>query len=817
MEKTGPAIDRKPNEKRNEQSATCPEIHAADRFVDDPRKKQKISTIRSPEGNQGKGKHPASFRAQTFDAKKAPGQKRLVKAKGIEGAQKDPAQTLQGKQQPQPEAQPADAIELCSRARFFLRLFHGRHESGPGPANPVTPAAKSKKTLVTGPAQSFLYLAADAPWFFQTSSGRTENLMSVKSNMQVHVPGGATVELEPGARASDLAKKIKKDLKGAPVVARINGTLRDLTSVLAPNDEVEILTFEDPEGRHTFWHSSAHLLAQAIKRLYPEALPTIGPAIEEGFFYDFANLHISEEDFPRVEQEVQKIVRERIVPERIEFQGEAEARGEFGNNPFKMEIISKKEETLSAYRQGDFVDLCTGPHIPNTSIVQAFKVLKTSGAYWRGNPENEQLTRVYGISFPDKKQLSAYLHRIEEAKKRDHRVVGKRLDLFSFHEEGPGMPFFHPRGVVLWNELLAFIRELHREAGYVEIKTPVMLSRQLWETSGHWENYRENMYTSEVEGREFAIKPMNCPGCMLFFRSGQYSYRQLPLRVAEIGNVHRHEMSGALSGLFRVRSFHQDDTHIFMKPEDIKPEILGVLALTDRLYSTFGLEYHLELSTRPEKSIGSDEQWEVATRGLREALDASGREYRINEGDGAFYGPKIDMHIKDAIGRTWQCGTIQLDMALPERFDLYYDTKDGGKARPIMIHRAIYGSLERFLGILIEHYVGRFPLWCSPVQVRVLSVAERHHDYAEEIRAKLFAAGLRADADESAESIPKKVRSAQVEQVNYILVVGDQELENTTVNVRTRGGQVLGERKIDDLITALKREIAERAPEPVLV
>ncbi len=631
------------------------------------------------------------------------------------------------------------------------------------------------------------------------------------TEIQVRLGGDRTEGVPSGSSAADLAKRIKKDLKGSPLFARVNGVLRDLNTPLESGDQVEILTFEDPEGRQGFWHSSAHLMAQAILRLFPEALPTIGPAIENGFFYDFANLTLSEEDFPRIEEEMRKIVKEHIAPERVEYPDMATAKREFQGNPFKLELIEKHEESLSAYRQGDFIDLCTGPHIPNTSVVQAFKVMKTSGAYWRGNAENAQLTRVYAISFPDKKQLSTYLHQLEEAKKRDHRVLGKKLDLFSFHEEAPGMPFIHPRGMAIWDELLQFEKELQKAAGYVEIKTPVMLARELWETSGHWDYYRENMYTSEVDDREFAIKPMNCPGCMLFYRYAQYSFRQLPLRVAETGHVHRHELSGALSGLFRVRSFHQDDAHLFMEPKDLKSEIQGVLELAEKVYSTLGLDYHMELSTRPEKSIGTAEAWEFATASLKAALDEGGYTYRVNEGDGAFYGPKIDMHIKDVIGRTWQCGTIQLDMNLPARFQLHYEASEGERKQPVMLHRAIFGSVERFFGILVEHFGGRFPLWLSPVQARVLTVADRHEEPAQSITQRLKEAGLRAELDASGESVPKKVRNAQLDQVNYIVVLGDQEVESGKVSVRTREGKVHESVALDALIAAMTEEYRTRA------
>lgn len=642
--------------------------------------------------------------------------------------------------------------------------------------------------------------------------------MSILQKIKIERENGELVELENEASITGkhLAKKIKKDLDGIALAVRINGTLHDLGTGLSDGDKADIVTFASQEGRKIFWHSSAHILAQAVQRLYPDAKPTIGPAIDEGFYYDFADLHITEDDFPGIEAEVKKIIKERLEPQRIEFASLADALKEFGQNPFKCEIMEAREETLSAYRQGDFIDLCTGPHIPNTSVVQGFKVMKTSGAYWRADAKNQQLTRIYGISFPDKKQLSQYIYRLEEARKRDHRLWGKKLDLFSFQEEGPGMPFFHPKGMVLWNSLLELIREIHTDNNYVEIKTPILLSQELWVTSGHWENYRENMYISDIDDRKFAIKPMNCPGCMLYYKNSQHSYRQLPLRIAEIGNVHRHEMSGALSGLFRVRSFHQDDAHIFMKPEDIKDEILGVLKVAHRLYSIFGLEYDLELSTRPEKSIGTEQQWQIATEGLRGALEAGKYEFKVNEGDGAFYGPKIDIHIKDAIGRTWQCGTIQLDMSLPERFDLTYITAEGSEERPVMIHRAIYGSIERFLGILIEHYTGKFPLWFSPEQFRILTVADRHHDYAYSLEQDLRKSGMRVHVDDSSESIPKKVRNAQLAQVNYILVVGDKELENNSINIRTRANQVLGERKLIDCLPVWQHEIEARLSEPAL-
>ena len=614
------------------------------------------------------------------------------------------------------------------------------------------------------------------------------------------------VRLADGDTGKTLASKLKKSFSHPVFVIRVNGNLRDLNTPLSNDDRVELLGFMDTEGKKVFWHSSAHLLAQAVTRLFPEAKPTIGPAIEEGFFYDFADLDITEEDFPRIEAEIRKTIKKKTAPKRIELGDEQEARQIFSNNPFKQELISEKEEGLSAYRQDEFVDLCAGPHLPHFGHVRVLKLLKTSGAYWRGDSKNQQLTRIYGISFPEAEMLSEYLRCLEEKQRRDHRILGKKLNLFSFPKEGPGMPLFHPKGMILWDELTGFMRLLHKKYDYSEIKTPVMLSRELWETSGHWENYRDHMYTCEIDEKQFVIKPMNCPGCLLYYKSSPYSYRQLPLRIAEIGHVHRHELSGALSGLFRVRSFHQDDAHIFMLPKDMKREILQVLKLADEVYSTLGLKYHLELSTRPEKSIGTDEQWKEAVGGLLSALKESKKDFSINEGDGAFYGPKIDFHIQDAIGRSWQCGTIQLDMALPDRFDLLYDDADGIKKRPIMIHRAIYGSIERFIGILIEHYVGRFPLWLSPVQIRLLTVADRHIPFAKRIFSLFEAREIRVSLDTGTESISKKVRNAQMEQVNYILVLGDKEKESGTLNIRTREGKTIDHVSPEKLVDTLVKE-----------
>ena len=635
--------------------------------------------------------------------------------------------------------------------------------------------------------------------------------------IEVKLPDGSAKALEDNATALDLARSVSEGLARVAVGADVNGTAVDLSTQLKTGDVVKILTFNDEEGKDIFWHSSAHILAQAVLRIYPEAKPTIGPSIENGFYYDFADLIISDQDFEPIEAEMKKIVKERLEPKRISYPDKEFAISQFESNPFKIELIEGLEEGLTAYRQGEFEDLCRGPHIPNTKMVEGLKILKTSGAYWRGDSSKPQLTRIYAVTFPSKKQLNEYLHMLEEAKKRDHRVIGKQLDLFSFHKAGPGMPFIHPNGMVIWNELLAFWRDLHTRDGYTEIKTPVIMSSELWELSGHWGYYRENMYTTEIEERIFAIKPMNCPGGMLFYKNGQYSYRDLPMRVGEVGLVHRHEMSGALSGMFRVRSFHQDDAHIFMKPSEIKSEIIGVLNLADDIYSQFGLEYHLELSTRPEKSIGTDADWEMTTEGLRSALLEYGRDFVVNEGDGAFYGPKIDFHIKDAIGRTWQCGTIQLDMSLPERFELTYIGEEGAPLRPIMIHRALYGSIERFFGILVEHYAGKFPLWLSPVQIRILPVSERHFEDASKFSNELKAMGLRVEVDNSSESINKKVRNAQLAQVNYIAVFGDKEASTENLSIRTRDNLVHPGISRKDFIDTLMKEYKTRSASSLLI
>lgn len=623
------------------------------------------------------------------------------------------------------------------------------------------------------------------------------------------------IELPDGSTARQAAEKLHLTAPEQAVAVQINGQMKDLSQVLNEGDEVQFFNFDDPQGKEVFWHTSAHVLAQAVLRLFPNAKPTIGPPIEQGFYYDFADLTLSDADFERIEKEVESIVGANFVPEREEFASKKEALHAFGHNPYKKELIDSFEEGggISAYRQGEFFDLCRGPHLGALSKVKAFKVLKTSGAYWRGDSTKEMLTRIYAISFPDRKRMKEYLQMIEEAKKRDHKVIGPQLDLFSFKEEAPGMPFIHPKGLIIWNRLLEFLRECLGSAGYVEIKTPMMLTKELWETSGHWYHYKENMYLSQIEQREFAIKPMNCPGCMLFYRTAMHSYRELPMRIAEIGHVHRYEASGALNGLFRVRGFHQDDAHIFLRPEQIRQEINEILKLADKIYMTFGLPYRLELSTRPpkEKTIGSDEDWELATNGLKGALDDWGHSYRINEGDGAFYGPKIDIHIRDAIGRYWQCGTIQLDLSLPQKFALEFVDGDGEHKRPIMLHRAIFGSIERFFGILIEHFTGKFPFWLSPYQVRIMTVADRHIPYAQEVKKVLEKKGIVCDLDATGESVSKKVRTAQLLKTNYMLTIGDQEVQNRTIALRTRDNVVHGEIDISSFLAKVEEERHERS------
>jgi len=635
--------------------------------------------------------------------------------------------------------------------------------------------------------------------------------------MEIEFVRGKIVEkrkVSPSTTAADLAHTLQLTAPGDALCCRINGILTDVQTVLQEGDRVEFISFEDRDGKDVYWHTSAHVLAQAVLRLWPEAQPTIGPSIEEGFYYDFANLTISDEDFPKIEKEMKKIISENYKPERYAFQDASQALNAFSGNPYKKELIEElapQGGELTAYSQGEFSDLCRGPHLSSLSKIKAIGVLKTSGAYWRGDANNPMLTRIYGISFPSKEMLKAYFHRIEEAKKRDHKILGPRLGLFLLREEAPGMPFIQPKGMVVWNRLLEYWRECHKRAGYIEVKTPTLMARSLWERSGHWENYRENMFTSTIEDREFAIKPMNCPGGMLLFGSRAHSYRELPLKVAEVGLCHRYEHSGALSGLFRVRCFHMDDAHIFMKPDDIQTEIQAVLSLADEIYKTFGLSYTLVLSTRPDAhTIGTDEEWETTTAALKNALDSSGKPYEIAEGDGAFYGPKIDFRVHDALGRKWQCGTVQLDMSLPERFDLEYTAADGSKKRPVISHRALYGSIERFFGALIEFYAGKFPMWLSPAQISILPVADRHRAYADELQKRFSELGFETRVDGSAESVSKKVRTAQLELYNYILTVGDREVEEKNISVRTRDNIVHGSMDTEIFVETICKERDEK-------
>ena len=588
----------------------------------------------------------------------------------------------------------------------------------------------------------------------------------------------------------EVARSISDGFARKCVAMRIKDQVLDIGTSLTEDSAIQFITTDDNEAIDIMRHSAAHVMAQAILRLYKDAQLTIGPVVDDGFYYDIDMPPVSEDDFAKIEAEMRKIVKAKLPIQR-RMMPKAEAAAFYRQEPYKLEMINDLEDgSISFYDQGEFTDLCRGPHVPHTGFIAAFKLMKVSGAYWRADQSKAQLQRIYGTAFFSKKELKAHLHFLEEARKRNHRKIGIAMDLFSFHEEAPGMPFFHAKGMEIWNELLGYWREEHRIDGYVETKTPIMLNRDLWERSGHWDNYRENMYTSAIDETEYAIKPMNCPGGMLLYKSSPHSYKDLPLRSAEIGLVHRHELSGVLSGLFRVRAFHQDDAHIFMTPYQIQDEILGVLRLVERIYKTFDLGFHLELSTRPQKSIGTDEQWELATNGLTAALKAYGREYIVNEGDGAFYGPKIDLHLIDALGRTWQCGTIQLDMSLPERFDLTYIDKNNERKRPITIHRTVFGSIERFLGILIEHFAGKFPLWMTPVQAVLLPINDELAVYANEVKEKLIQAGIRAEVDSRTESLKKKVREAQLNQIPLILTIGDKEKETGNLSVRTLDGNI---------------------------
>jgi len=633
--------------------------------------------------------------------------------------------------------------------------------------------------------------------------------------INIKLPDGSVREYDKGIKLLDVAKDISEGLARNVLGAVVNGDIKGLQETVDEDAEVRFVKFEDEEGKKIFWHTSAHIMALAVKRLFPDVKFAIGPAIEDGFYYDFDTEHrFTPEDLEKIEKEMEKIVKEnheleRFVVPRNEALEYFKNRGEV----YKVELIEDlpEDEEISFYKLGEFTDLCAGPHLLNTKKVKAVKLLSIAGAYWRGDEKNKMLQRIYGITFEKKKDLDEYLERLEEAKKRDHRKLGKELDLFSIHEEGPGFPFFHPKGMIIRNILEDFWKKEHVKRGYGEIKTPIILSEDLWHQSGHWDHYKENMYFTEIDEKGYAIKPMNCPGAILIYKSGLHSYRDLPLRWAELGLVHRHELSGALHGLMRVRSFTQDDAHIFCLPSQVKDEIKKVIDLADYVYSIFGFKYHVELSTRPEKSMGTDEQWEMATNGLREALEEKGMDYKINEGDGAFYGPKIDFHLQDAIGRTWQCGTIQLDFQMPERFDLLYVDKDNEKKRPVMIHRTILGSMERFLGILIEHFAGKFPVWIAPVQVIVLPISDKFNDYAYEIKKEMEQKGLRVEVDDRAEKIGYKIREARLQRIPYMLVVGEKEVENRLVSVNKRDKGDIGQYSLDDFMNMILEEVENKS------
>ncbi len=634
------------------------------------------------------------------------------------------------------------------------------------------------------------------------------------NTIQVTLKDGTVREYPNGSTLQEIAGSISRGLAKSTLAAKANGKVIDLHSPLTYNAKVEFLTFEDEEGRDALRHSASHIMAQAVKRLFGDVKVGIGPSIANGFYYDFDTAYtFTPEDLIKIQAEMEKIIKEDLpIERRVVTREEAIKLFADMNETYKVELISSLPEDvdISIYQQGEFFDLCAGPHVPSTSKVKVVKLQNLAGAYWRGDEKRKMLQRIYGTAFEKKADLDAYLTMLEEAAKRDHRKIGRELDLFSLQEEGPGFPFFHPKGMVIRNELEAFWRKLHIKYGYQEIKTPIILHQKLWQQSGHWDHYRDNMYFTTIDGEGYAVKPMNCPGGIMVYRSQHHSYRDLPLRTAELGLVHRHELHGALHGLMRVRSFTQDDAHIFMLPSQIKQEIMSVIELFDTVYSVFGLTYHAELSTKPEKAMGSDEMWELATNALRDALDSKRMPYKINEGDGAFYGPKIDFHLKDSIGRTWQCGTIQLDMQMPERFDLNYIGDDGQKHRPVMIHRVAYGSMERFIGILIEHFAGAFPVWLAPVQVKLLPITDRHLSYADELATMMRQQDIRVEVDQRNEKIGYKIRESQMEKVPYMLILGDKEMESKSVAVRKRGQGDIGTQPIEKILATIQEEIKQK-------
>ena len=632
--------------------------------------------------------------------------------------------------------------------------------------------------------------------------------------IKVKLIDGCMKEIEEGSNGYSLAASISKKLAKEAIAAKINGKLVDLNHGLKNDDKVEIITADSEDGIEIIRHSTAHVMAQAVKRIYGNVKLAIGPTIKNGFYYDFdLDISLTQDDLKKIEDEMNKIINEDLKFKRDDVSKEEalkimSEKGEY----YKVELINALDESekISLYEQGDFTDLCRGPHIPSTKFIKAFKLTSVAGAYWRGSEKNKMLQRIYGVAFSSKKELEKYLNMIEEAKKRDHRKLGRELKLFEIMDEGPGFPFFLPKGVILKNILIDYWRKLHNEAGYVEIETPIMLNKELWIRSGHWDHYKENMYTSMIDNKEFALKPMNCPGGMLVYKSEGHSYRDLPLRVGELGRVHRHEISGALHGLMRVRAFTQDDAHIFMLPEQIKSEILGVIKLIDEVYDTLGFKYNVELSTRPEDYMGSDEEWNMAERSLKEALDEGGLDYKINEGDGAFYGPKIDFHIEDSLGRSWQCGTIQLDFQLPQRFELEYIGSDGGKHRPIVIHRVIFGSIERFIGILIEDFAGKFPVWISPIQVKVLPISDSFMEYGHEVIDKLRKYGIRCEIDNRSEKIGYKIREARNERIPYMIIVGEKEKNHENISLRSRDMGEEGSTSLEEFITRVLKEDQEK-------
>lgn len=632
--------------------------------------------------------------------------------------------------------------------------------------------------------------------------------------MKITLKDGSVKEYAQAVTVLDVAKDLSEGLARVACAGEIDGERVDLRTVVDQDCALNILTFDDKGGCDAFRHTASHIMAQAVKRLYPQAKLAIGPSIDDGFYYDIdSDQALTTDDFEKIEAEMKKIVKENLPLERFELpRDEAIRFFEEKQEPYKVELIQDLDEdaVISLYKQGEFTDLCAGPHLMTTKQVKAFKLMKLAGAYWRGNENNKMLTRIYGTAYTKNADLEAYVTMMEEAKKRDHRRIGKDLGLFMFTEEGPGFPFFLPKGMVLKNTLMQYWREIHEREGYVEVSTPIMLNRHLWETSGHWDHYKENMYTTVIDEEDFAIKPMNCPGGLIVYKSQPHSYRDLPLRIAEVGLVHRHEKSGALHGLMRVRCFNQDDAHIFMTREQIRDEIKGVVKLIDEVYQLFGFRYFIELSTRPEDSMGSEEDWEMATKGLKDALDDMGLSYVVNEGDGAFYGPKIDFHLVDAIGRTWQCGTIQLDFQLPQRFETEYIGADGEAHQPIMIHRVCFGSIERFIGILTEHFAGKFPTWLAPVQVKVLPISDKYFSYAQDVMSALKTAGIRCEIDERSEKIGYKIREARNERVPYMLVVGQKEEESGLVSVRSRFAGDEGQKALGDFVEAVKKEISGR-------